>query len=315
MDMKTFMNDFTSIGFVLIEQICMMFFLMGVGYILKKRRFFNEQSLQTLSHILLNLIMPATLLSAFIKEYSQEAANQLLITFFLAFITSFIAVALPRAFLKKELALERFAIGFSNVSFMGIPLVVGLLGMEYVFYLAAYIAMFNLFIWTIGIFMVTNNLKEVSLKKIMLNPNIIAIILGILIFISPIKPFRFASVAIDQVGRMSTPLSMLIIGGFLANGPLLDIFKNKMGWIVSLFRLLLVPMASILAILWLPKSLNNIRLLVIIAACTPSATSAAVIAKVYNQDYTHVSKIVSLTTILSFITMPLMVILANMLFR
>lgn len=292
---------------ILIEQILMMFFLMAIGFLLRKRQFFKDDHLQTLSFLLLNLIMPFTLFFAFMRDFSVSLGLNLLITFGLGIVCSVVAVLVPSFIFKRSQGVEIFTVAFSNVSFMGIPLVIGLLGQEYVFYMAAYIAVFNLFVWTFGVYFLTQDKVQMSFRKVIFNPNIMAIIVGILFFLSPWKPFPFMLRGISAVGNMSTPVSMLVIGAFLADCDFVLVLKRGSAWLVALLRLLIAPMVSALLLWWVPRELNAIKLLVMIAACTPSATSAAMMCKVYGKDHVYASSLVSLTTILSFMTMPLIV--------
>ncbi len=300
---------------ILIEQILMMFFMMGIGFILRRKSFFKDEHLQGLSNMLLNLIMPFTLISAFIREFNLSYGFNLLITLGLSFVASLLAIIIPKAVFKKECSVEVMSVAFSNVSFMGIPLVSALLGSEYVFYIAGYIAIFNVFIWTAGVYIVTGDVSKITLKKVIFNPNIIAIIVGIIIFISPVKAPNFINKAVYSLGSMSTPISMILIGSFLADSDLIKILKTFNAWMVVAIRLFMVPIVTMAILYFIPSQFNDLKLLVLIAAATPSASSAAVMSRVYNKDFVYASGIVSLTTIVSFISMPLIIYLGQFLFK
>ena len=76
---------------------------------------------------------------------------------------------------------------------MGLPFLQSLftdasLQAELVIYCAVILAVFNILNWTFGVYIITGDKKEISLKKVLLNPVIISVVLSLAVFFIMQKP-------------------------------------------------------------------------------------------------------------------------------
>lgn len=301
---------------VLVVQIIKMFLMMFIGYVLFKKKMFNDDAIKQISNFLVRFIIPCVLVTSFIREFNVVDFKNLGITFALSFVAIAIGIVYANIVYKKgNTNIEKFGVIFSNASFIGIPIISALFGKDAVFYLSAYIATFIISVWTYGIFLISEDKAQVSFKKVITNPNIIAIILGLVLYITPIQlPEIFADV-LRSVGAMNTPLSMIVLGTYLAKDSLIKLFTNKKCYIVALNRLLIVPIFTIIFLKFIPNEYNILKLIVLVDNSVPSANMLAIFSQMFDKDSTYGAHIVSFTTVACIVTIPIIVFLSQMIWR
>ena len=296
----------------LFYQIVKMFIMMSVGYYLYKKSTINEDTTSRLSNILLMITTPCMIMSSFNQTYSIDKLYGLIYSFGLSFLIYLTNILFSNIVRSKNKEIDMFGVSFSNAGFLGIPLVSGLLGVEAVFYLAPFIALFYIISWTYGVVLMSNDIKNISPKKILYNPCIWAVVIGIIIFLLPVKPFTPIMESIQTLGNMTTPLAMIILGAYMAKTNLIQLFTNKQAYITSFYRLVVLPLILVFVFQFLPESLHEVRTVLLIGASAPVAVLAPIFATMFNKDTIHGSHIVCLSTILCLLTMPLMILLSEM---
>ena len=298
-------------GLTIFYQIIKMFIMMVVGYGLYKKSMINDDTTAKLSNILLMIATPCTIITSFNQTYSTEKLIGLATSFALSFIVYVGNILIARILYHNEKNnVERFCIVFSNAGFIGIPLVNGLLGSEAIFYLSPFIVGFYLFVWTYGIIEMSCDKSNVTVKKITTNPCIWAVIAGIIVFLMPIKPFLPIMEAINMMGNMNTPLAMIVLGAYLAKENLVEIFTSAKLYLISFYRLILIPIVYVILFTFLPIEMN-IKKIILIGAAAPVGALAPVFAQIYNKDTGYSAKIVCLSTILSLFTLPILLIITE----
>lgn len=197
---------------LIVHQIIIMFALMILGFILKKRGFIQEPSVHDLTNILLYIVMPTVLLSAYCEPFSQEKAFQLFLCFIISIAIHLFFIFLARIIYPKD-GIRQNALILPNSGYMGIPLVTSVFENEAVFYLSAFMAVNNLVQWTYGSYTFDKNTK-LSLKKFIASPIIIALCGGILLFLMNIQLPDVIISLMDQISNLNTPLAMILLGDF-----------------------------------------------------------------------------------------------------
>ena len=211
----------------------------------------------------------------------------------------------------KRRRLENFAASFCNAGFIGIPLAQAIIGEEGVFYIAASVALLNLFQWTYGVYIMADRKDAISAKTIAKNPVVIAIVIGVVLFVSQIPVPGIVTSTLGYIAGMNTPIAMILMGTYLAKLPLKKLL-DKRAYGCVLFRLVIIP-AVILLVFWvLPVSNADIALAAFLAAATPVGANICVFAQQYDCDYEFSVVTVCLSTLLSVITVPLLVSFAQM---
>ena len=296
---------------ILLRQIAIMALLMAVGILLSRRGFLSPQGTKDLGAILLRIIIPCVIVKSYITTYSRERLLELALSAGLALVAFILAMGIAYLVYGKRRRIENFAAAFCNAGFIGIPLAQAVIGDEGVFYMAASVALLNLFQWTYGVYIMTDRKDSIRAKTIVKNPVVIAIVVGIALFLSRLPVPGILTSTLGYIAGMNTPVAMILMGTYMAKLPwrkLLD--KRAYGCV--LLRLVVIP-AVVLAVFWaLPISNQNVALAAYLAAATPVGANICVFAQQYDCDYEFSVVTVCLSTVLSIVTVPLMVSLAQM---
>ena len=203
---------------------------------------------------------------------------------------------------------------YSNNGFMGVPLAQGLFGSVGVFYAVASMVGFNVMSWTQGIGIFRHAKRQdlgQQVKKIILNPNIIAIILGLVMFISSYRLPKLVSGFINYTSPAFTPLSMIVIGSNLANLNLRDVKLPRALWVSLILRNLIFPIIGIPILMMLGVSGVPLLVTVILNAC-PVAGLVVLFTLQSGGDAKPATILMSISTILSLLTIPVVYWLATL---
>ena len=296
---------------ILLRQIAIMALLAAVGVYLSRKGFLSPQGTKDLGAILLRVIIPCVIVKSYITEFSRERLLELALSAGLALIGFILAMVISYLVFGKRRRLENFAASFCNAGFIGIPLAQAIIGEEGVFYIAASVALLNLFQCTYGVYIMADRKDAISAKTIAKNPVVIAIVIGVVLFVSQIPVPGIVTSTLGYIAGMNTPIAMILMGTYLAKLPLKKLL-DKRAYGCVLFRLVIIP-AVILLVFWvLPVSNADIALAAFLAAATPVGANICVFAQQYDCDYEFSVVTVCLSTLLSVITVPLLVSFAQM---
>lgn len=291
-----------------VNQILVLFIIMLIGIIAKKKNIINENIEKSMSTILVKIGMPAMVLSASSIAYSIEILPNM-INIFLITVISYIAIIAFGILSTKAFKFEKNTanvytslIVFANVGFMGYPVARALFGEIGVFYTSIVNLVFSTMVWTYGI-LLYNSKGKLNFKSLA-NIGTISSLFGIILFLFQILiPVPILS-ALDLTGRMTTPLSMLLIGALIANVNVKELFSDwKIYW-TSFIKLLVIPLITALLLKLLNFNEIVISICTIMAAM-PSAATNAIFAKEFDVDPTFASIGVFITTLLCIVTLPI----------
>ena len=296
-------------------QVLIIFVLISVGFVLTKTKIINEKGVKQLTDILLITVTPCVIIKAYQREFHAELLKGLIMAMLASAIIHIIASAVSVVFFKKEdtvkYRVSRFAAVCSNCGFMAIPLLSAALGDDGVFYGSAYLVVFTLFYWTYGVYICTEDVKRCfSMRSIILNPGVIGVIIGLVLFFAQIKLPYVISEGVSYMASLNTPLAMLILGSFLEKVDIKSAVKNISLYIVCFLRLILIPFISIF-VLWVLRIDAEIAKTVLICAACPVATVTSLFAAKFKLDSIYASETVAVSTVLSIITIPLAIIVSS----
>ena len=295
----------------IVGQISIMYVLMAIGFIVYRKKLINDEGTKQISNLLVWVINPLIMLTRYQMDFSIIKLEELGISFIASLGAMLIGFLVGKIIFKKDQRIDKFAIGFANAGFIGIPLVTGIMGIDKVFFLSAYLVCFNILSYTYGIYLVSNNKSLITIKSILLNPGIIAVALGLMIFVSPIKLPEFLYNAFNLVGQTNTPIAMILLGTYIAKSKIITLFNNKYAYFVCFIKLIVIPMVILVIFKFLPSSLAEIKMVVLIAMSTPVGLTVPMFSQMYGGDYEYGAKLVGLSTLLSLITIPIIMYLAN----
>ncbi|MDO4306245.1 MAG: AEC family transporter [Eubacteriales bacterium] len=303
--------------FVLIfNQLLKMLFIMLLAVICFKIGLINQEGNRNLSNLLLMVINPCVILTVYQTDYDPRLARGLLISFAAAFAAHIIAIAVARLMIpsknNENYAIDRFAAVYSNCGFIGIPLINSVLGSEGVFYLTAYMTVFNLLAWTHGLTLLSRKFELKRLKEGLLSPMVVASLIAVVLFFVQLRIPGVILDSMEYVADMNTPVAMLVAGFSLAQTDIRKIMTNLRIYWVSIVKLLLVPLA-VLVFLWVLKLDYTVAYTTLIAAACPTSATTTMLCIRFNHNYKYASEIFSFTTVLSIITIPLVTLAASFL--
>lgn len=299
---------------VVLNQVLILVVILIVGVVAGKKGIIAEGASKKLSELLLYITNPMLVLSSFFFEYSPEKMRNGLLVFLYGsgfFLFSIlISGLLYKNYDKKIKPILRFTAVFSNCGFMGLPMMKALFGDEGVFLGSFYLVAFNLFVWTFGLAMFSDiKVKEdfrKSMKQALLNPALIAFYIGVVVFIFKIPVPGFIISAVNYIGDMTLPLSMLIIGALVSTVKFRTLLNDPKVYYASAVRLIILPLAAygIFYLVGVPKIVMSV---LVTAVAMPIAANTTIFAEMFDKDSVFASKSVTLSTIFSIITTPLIV--------
>lgn len=292
------------------RQTFIMLMLIMVGVLCSKTKMISKETNKQLSVFVLQVVNPAVIFMSYQTEYRSELVENLLLTFALSFGAFSFMITLSYIFIPKkegrETEIERFSAVYSNCGFMGIPLINAVFGMQGVFYLTAFITMFNYFAWTHGVIMISGERNMKNVIKVFYSPTMIAIVLGMLTFFLRIKLPSVPLKAVGYISDLNTPLAMIVSGATIADTKVLELIKKPAVYYVCFLRLLLYPM--IIAALLSPFGIEEkVRMTVVIAAAAPPAAMCTLQSIRYGKNSLYSSEIFAFGTVLSVASLPVVV--------
>jgi len=301
--------ELASIAF---RQVLTMVILIAIGVMCAKTKLIDENTNKKLASFILLLVNPLIIFLSYQRSLEVDLLQGLLISLLLAVasfgVSIFITHAIYRDRNGKNYGVDKFACVYSNCGFIGIPLVQGVFGSEGVFYLTAYLTVFNLLVWTHGVIVMSGKRDFTSVRKALMSPALIATIVGFLSFILQIRTPEFIEQPLSLIGNTNTPLAMVVAGVSISQANVGKIVKDTRVYKLCLIRLLLIPMIVVLLFSWwdVPIILTGVSS---VAVSCPTAANIILFAYKYDRDYLYASELFAATTVCSMITIPLIMLL------
>ena len=307
-----------NISILLMQQIVQLFLMIFMGYLIVKTGLVRDDDSKVLSKIILYLIVPCVIINAFQVDYTTDTVKGLLIAFAASVMTQVILlVVISTAGKLLHLnEVEVASVYYSNSGNLIVPIVTFILGQEWVLYGCVFMSVQLVFLWTHCKKIISRE-ASYDWKKIILNINMISIFIGVILFFTKIRLPEIIRNTLASVGTMIGPASMIVTGMLFAGMNLKQIFANKRVYFITFLRLIAVPLIALVLIKLsnlasFSADGNKIMLIVFLAIITPSASTVTQMCQVYGNDSRYASAINVMTTLLSIITMPVMVMLFQM---
>lgn len=289
--------------------------LMIIGYIGARTKLLNSEFTKAASKLTMNVFMSATIINSVIANPPQLSGGELAKVMLACFVSvgfgyllsALIVRLLP--FRRERKPLMELLISVTNTMFIGVPVAEPIFGSQAVFYIAMSCIPFNVFLYTYGVWRMNQSGERVKLNwKDMVSVPLIATLVALLIFVLNIPVTGVLKELCSTLSAATMPMSMLVIGSSLGGVSLLDAFREKDLYFVSLMRLVLVPLLTLPVLKLITADPVLLGAMVIVAGC-PSAVMVTVLAIQYGRDAEYTSKGILLDTVLSMVTLPALVYL------
>lgn len=316
-----------------------MLLLMAVpGFILGKMRSVNtESAVKFLSVMLLYILQPFVTFDSFLNTaYDPEVLINIVIVFVFTCVTIGAVLAVGSfamrftKFGKDVGGVIAYGGAFGNVGYMCIPFLQLMAPGDYVIILYATVSVvaFNLMAWTVGNFALTGDKRHISLKRALLNPPTLSLILALPLFLlnlnflkaegltgAALKVVSGIQEVIGLFSDMVGPLAMVLLGLKLADIRFGELFADGRVYIATGIKLIFFPLfgVALTALMSLFMNVESISLNLIATSAMPCAQNVIMFSTLYDKDSALAAKEVTVSTLLSIVTIPVMLLFLSVL--
>lgn len=288
-----------------------MLIYMVLGLLMVKTRILKPEGRASLIHLLIYIALPCMSLHAFEQKITSgqlfSAYQSLLVSLGACLLAWALGKLLWRRKPSRKKAALEFATLFSNAGNAGLPIVSMVFGEQGVIYASFFLIPIRVLMWTLGVGLFSPRLGDLWKKNIFLNPCLLSLPIGFVLLLMPLRMPVPVSAAVANMGAMTAPLSMMLIGSTLADCRIRDVLD----WDVcqlSILRLLLLPLVS-MAVMRLCQIDTLVWQVATVLLAMPAATNTAIFSEMYGYDHGFASQCVFTSTLLSLITVPLLTLL------
>lgn len=309
-------------AWILMQQVAVIFLLMGIGIVLRKKKVISIEAAGMVSNLVIIIVIPSVIVQAFQRDLEREMLVGMGTAFLLAVLFHIMAVIvtkwLPRPRDDNRYPVERLLAICSNCGFMGIPLMTAVMGDVGTLYAAIYVAAFNLYLWSHGV-MILRKTKRISAKELFCTPGMIGVGVGVTLFFLQLRLPALFTITLNYLAAMNTPLPTIITGVFLADISFTKALRDRHVYLATALRLLILPILFIGLIwvmrvpAWFPEAPMTALAMVICSSCSGAITTAMMPAR-YGGDASHGAALVAVSTLFSILTIPFVATLAQWLF-
>jgi len=311
---------------IIIQQIFVLFILALIGLIATKLNVIQRDIKTGITKIIFNITLPFLIIT---QISSLEIDQQILISWGMIILFSFLSIImflqigrLTHRLLKlphSKAPIHVLHTAFGNAVFLGFPILDAIFpNGDGLLYGIIYFLTQNTMMWTLGIFVFTReeHQKKVDSLKNLINPNTISFLIGLTMLLTGIQIPGFMFETLHGLGQTTLYLAMLYIGAILADVNFKAIVKNKSTFILSLNKLIIGPVILMvllnLVLTHTPLGLNmTAQTVIILESAMPCMTLLVILARKYGKDDFYATQNLSISTLLSIITLPLIFYLSQ----
>lgn len=296
------------------SSVVSLFIIILVGVYGSKKKIITAEINKGLTDILIKIALPFMIISSFMFTYDDTIKSNVLKTFYLSIgayaVMATVSYILLLPVKKDKKTVLHFANVFVNTGYVGFPVLNSIFGSEGVIYGSIFNIFFVIFVWTYGIMLYKGKLEKGYLKSeiinLLFNPSIIAVVVGIIIMILDIEIKGALLSSIKSIGNITGPLSMFIIGVILSNVKLKQHLKDWAVYYGIIIKLLIIPIIIYFVSLLLKDS-SKAAYSIIIMTAMPASAMTSILAESFNKEKEFAAIIVSATTLISLITVPILI--------
>ena len=295
-----------------IQQMGVLFLIIGLGYAAAKAKLFPANTNRALAQLVIYITNPCTVLFSVLGSERGLSNRQVYLLTAIAVVFFAVVIAagliLPRLLRcpKEKRGMYAFMVTFSNMGFLGFPVVSALYGANAVFYASIFNLIFQLVVYTYGVWLVGGAEGGFRLQwKTFCSPIIIASVVAYICYLTDLRAPAFVVKTLNMLSGVTSPVCMLVIGIALAAVPLGKVFRNWRIYVISLVKLLALPLLAY-AILNPFVSHPLILGITVVIAAMPVATMSTLLASKYGADEELAASGVFLSTLMSVVTIPVL---------
>ena len=303
--------------FIALATVGVMLLYACPGYLMVKTGLIKGTAIADFAKLLMYVCQPALTIYAFMQvDFSVDMVKNMIFVFLFVLVLFAAALLFFRFVLFRKNAedvryrIYSLALCFSNCAFMGVPVLEALLPgyPQAVAFSAMFALAMNVLGWTLASAIITNDIKYMSAKKILLNPAVVSLVVAVPLFLSGAAlPVQLDGM-VTLLARMTTPLCMLIMGMRLATVALRSVFSRPAQYLIICLKGFAFPLLALALLLIFPVE-ENLRTSVYIMMACPTASVVLNFAEMLGEGQETAAGLVLLSTMFSAITIPVMVLL------
>lgn len=297
----------------IIDSVMSLFIMILVGVYGSKKKIITSEMNKGLTDILIQIALPFMIVTSFIFTYDNTIKSNVIKTFYYSFIAYILMTAVSYLLLlpvkNDKKTILHFGNVFTNTGYVGFPILSSIYGAEGVIYGSIFNMFFVIFVWTYGLILFKGNFQRKELKeeirKVIFNPSIIAVFIGIIIMVFNIQLPNALSSGIKGIGNITGPLSMIIIGVILSNVKIRNHLRDWTIYYGITTKLVIIPIVIYFISLLIGDASKAVNTVIIMAAM-PASAMTSILAESFDKEKEYAAVLVSVTTLLSLITVPIL---------
>lgn len=295
------------------NQIAVLFILIALGFLLRKRNLISNEFTKSASDLVIYVTLPSMIVASMDRDFSAALIKTGFSIFlcgslmYVLLIVSAFTFSRLRKIEDGDRQVYEFMMIFGNVAYLGYPVLKIMFGEMGVFYGSFLNIWFNILVWTLGIKLMHKDQRKIDFFKAFLNPGLIAIGLGMIIFVFPVDIPQALKTTLNILGEMTVPLCMLLIGAFMTEARFKDFLANKNLYLFSLTKLVVMPLVMMLIMMPFKIS-STVKVIPVVMSGMPAGVNTAIFARKFGRNYHLASQGVVLSTAISLLTIPILLL-------
>lgn len=295
------------------NQIAVLFILIALGFLLRKRNLISNEFTKSASDLVIYVTLPSMIVASMDRDFSATLIKTGFSIFlcgslmYVLLIVSAFTFSRLRKIEDGDRQVYEFMMIFGNVAYLGYPVLKIMFGEMGVFYGSFLNIWFNILVWTLGIKLMHKDQRKIDFFRAFLNPGLIAIGLGMIVFVFPVDIPQALKTTLNILGEMTVPLCMLLIGAFMTEARFKDFLANKNLYLFSLTKLVVMPLVMMLIIMPF-KITSTVKVIPVVMSGMPAGVNTAIFARKFGRNYHLASQGVVLSTAISLLTIPILLL-------
>ena len=284
-----------------------LFVFMGIGVLLRKRGIIPPEGKKLLTDLVINLILPCSIISSFLVDLTTERLQQTGVIFLISIVIQLVSYLAGHIVYRKCSAPHRVVMQYgtvcSNSGILGTPIAEGIFGVEGTLLAAVFLIPLRVVMWTLGLSFFTKKAGNTSFKKVLTHPCIAAVLIGLVLMVTQVPVPLFVETCLKEMGRCNTAISMLLVGSIIGDMDI-QLLYHRDTLYYTFIRLLVLPGLALLGcqLLGVDPLVRNIT---VILTAMPAGATTSILALKYNGDAAFASACTALTTVFSLLAVPL----------
>lgn len=305
-----------ELSLIVLKALLKMVMLLLVGFIATKAQVLTEERCRIVTDIVLKILMPCLVINGFLGGYDEARLRNLLTALLLAVISQLVNIVLCRVFLHRterypNWRIDRGIATFSNIGFIGVPLITSLYGEEGLLYVTMLVGVSNIAQWAYGEPDISGDFSIKAVLHTFRQPVMIASFLGLAVFFLRLPLPEFVSGTITNIGNCCTTIPMMLVGSSLARCDIGKVAGKLRTYYVMAVKLIIVPLAVVL-IMKLADAPEIVKISLLVPMACPPATATTMLSIKYGLDDSYAAALTGFGTLLSVATIPLIVLIYSL---